>query len=139
MKWIKRYLQRRNTLNQNISWLQVRLLDALDRDASMLFDDVDSIEKRLASVEQRLNRAGQKAAEASILSKPIAFLFEGHAIDQLTARARNGLAWHGVKTIGELVNLTPKQVKSIPHIGNDTLGHIGDRLAAHGLSLKEGK
>ena len=59
------------------------------------------------------------------------------SIDELgfTLRTNNCLKRHGVKTIGELCNMTENEVKSVRNLGSNSLEEIKTKLAEHGVSL----
>ena len=59
------------------------------------------------------------------------------SIDELgfTLRTNNCLRRHGVKTIGELCNMTENEVKRVRNLGSNSLEEIKTKLAEHGVSL----
>lgn len=59
------------------------------------------------------------------------------SIDELgfSVRTNNCLRRHGVKTIGELCNMTESEVGKIRNLGANCLVEIKTKLAEHGLNL----
>lgn len=57
--------------------------------------------------------------------------------DEITPRAYSALSRNGIITIGDLVALTPEQVRDYPRIGKGALGRIRYALGHRGLMLKD--
>lgn len=59
------------------------------------------------------------------------------SIDEIgfSGRTNNCLRRHGVKTIGELCNMTESEVKKIRNLGFNSLLEIKTKLAEYGLNL----
>lgn len=53
----------------------------------------------------------------------------------LSFRSQNCLIRHGVKTLGELCNMTESDVKSVRNMGTKGLQEIKEKLAEHNLHL----
>jgi len=58
-------------------------------------------------------------------------------IDELNLSIRSNLCLkrHGVKTLGELCNMTESEVMQVRNVGQKCLQEIKDKLAEYGLSL----
>ena len=76
-----------------------------------------------------LDELKQSVPEA-ILNKPISSL-------ELSVRARKALQLLSISTLGELASRTEAELMGVKNFGATSLHEIRERLAQHGLSLRQ--
>ena len=82
------------------------------------------------AVREMLSSAAEGGAtDPELLGQPVSSL-------ELSGRAARALERLGVKTIGELVGYTEKELLSLPNFGQVSLQEVRSRLAQLGLSFK---
>lgn len=101
--------------------------EAVRRAATILRQHLASLAE--AGTDAQMASHDAEAPEDKFLTQPI------NVLDQLSARSVNCLHQEGVRYVGDLVQLTERELLGTPNIGKKTLEEITDALKKEGLAL----
>ncbi len=101
--------------------------EAVRRAATILRQHLASLAEAVSDTEAASDAA--ESREDSFLMQPI------EALDKLSARSVNCLHQEGVRYVGDLVQLTERELLGTPNIGKKTLEEITDALKQENLAL----
>jgi len=117
-------------LAQAVSILREQLgfFDQLTLQGEAAEEAVDEVEEEAEAESAPVSEPAPATSEAAVV-----------ALDDLglSTRVLHNLKEEGIDSVASLMALTERELKKVPGIGERSVEEIKERLAAHGLSLKE--